>query len=536
MLFVAFRRSRALGRALLAAACGLLLNGLPVAALGTQPRPGAGTLAYVYLRGTDTLAVEQVTPGNDTIRGTLHAKGAGRVEWDLAHADRTPVHLTVRAFAPGDTGTGPAQVATFALVGDSMRVSVSTGGGTQSLAFATRPGAVPLVNASVLHAVILADHAIAAGRDTLPVFLTSGARTLPAVVARHADSVTLTIAPNVIRWRRTEGPPEEIRLPSQGLRIVRSATPIRVREAPPSYDAPAGAPYAAEHVRIPSGRGYELAATLTRPTGIARPPVVVTISGSGPQDRDSRIGVVPGYALFREIADTLGRRGIAVLRFDDRAVGASGGREGADRATTEDVAGDVRAVLAWLRARADVDGDRVVLVGHSEGGIVAPLVAAGDPRLAGIALLAGSAYDGRRILEYQNAQAIANAPGLTDRQRDSLRRVVPGALDSLARTNPWMGFFMRHDPLATIRAVRQPVLILHGDTDHQVTPEQADTLAAALAAAGNRRVTARRFPATNHLFLADPDGRPQGYAALKDVRVRREVLGALADWVAAVVR
>jgi dienelactone hydrolase len=540
MLFLILHRGRRLGLVVLGAVIGLLVAGLVMAAVGhAQARPvdrAAASHTFAYLRGTDTLAVETISLGADTIRGVLSMRGAGRIEWDQAHRARTPLQLTIRAFAPADTGRVPAQVAVFQLRGDSMDITLTGGGRSQRVTAGTRAGAAPLVNSSVLHAVLLTDHALAAGLDTLPVFLTSGGQTVPATVAVRGDTVTFTAAGNPMRFRRGEGPPDEITLPAQGVRVVRSTTPIRVEVRPPSYDAPPGAPYTAEHVRIPTMAGHELAATLTRPLGVERAPVVVTISGSGPQDRDSRIAIVPDYAFFREIADTLGRRGVAVLRFDDRGVGESTGRESAARATSADVADDVRAVVSWLRAQRTIDGDRIVLAGHSEGGMVAPMVAATDPALRGVVLMAGSAYTGRRILEYQNEQSISRAPGLSDVQRDSLRRLVPGALDSLARSNPWIGFFMTHDPLVTIRDVRQPVLILQGDTDRQVTPEQADLLASVLRESGNASVTLRRFPSVNHLFLADPEGYPDRYASLRDRRVHREVLGALADWVVQVVR
>jgi 4-carboxymuconolactone decarboxylase len=303
--------------------------------------------------------------------------------------------------------------------------------------------------------------------------------------------------------------------------------PAAAAPALPDDRAPAGAPYTAVDVTIPTPRGYTLAGTLTRPAGApARVPVVVTISGSGQQERDERLPMLPAYAFFREVADTLGRRGVAVLRYDDRGTGASGGRETLARATSADFADDARAVVAWLRTRPDVDQGRILLAGHSEGGLIAPLLAAADTALRGVALLAGPAYSGRRILLYQNDQAIAAAPGLSPTQRDSIRARVPADLDSAASTNPWIRYFLAHDPLPVARQLRQPVLILQGDTDRQVTPDQADTLAAALTAAGNRDVTLRRFPDTNHLFLADPSGDPQRYAALPDSRIRREVLGA----------
>jgi dipeptidyl aminopeptidase/acylaminoacyl peptidase len=258
---------------------------------------------------------------------------------------------------------------------------------------------------------------------------------------------------------------------------------------------------------------------------------VVTISGSGPQDRDSRIPIVRDYAPFRDIADTLGRRGIAVLRYDDRGVGQSGGTGALrDTATSEDFADDVLSVVNYLRLRRDIDGARIILAGHSEGGLIAPIAAAKDPRVRAVILMAGPAINGRRILEYQNENGI-RAASVSEAQRDSLRRTVPAALDSIARSNRWMRYFMNTDPLAVARRVKQPVLILQGDTDMQVTPEQADSLAATLRAAGNRRVMMKRFPATNHLFLRDPSGSPTGYAQLRDTKVSKDVLGTLADWV-----
>jgi hypothetical protein len=158
------------------------------------------------------------------------------------------------------------------------------------------------------------------------------------------------------------------------------------------------------------------------------------------------------------------------------------------------------------------------------------MVASTDPKIHAIALLAGPAYDGRRVLMFQNRQSIDNAPGLSATQRDSIWKTVPAALDSLGKANAWIGYFMTHDPIKAARLVKQPVLILQGATDKQVTPEQADTLVKAFKAAGNTDVTMKKFPATNHLFLNDPSGLPSGYPQLKDAKLRREMLGALADW------
>jgi hypothetical protein len=243
---------------------------------------------------------------------------------------------------------------------------------------------------------------------------------------------------------------------------------------------------------------------------------------------------VRGYRPFREIADTLGRRGIAVLRLDDRGYGGSGGN-GAT-ATSVDFADDVRAALAWLRAQPDVDARRLALLGHSEGGLIAPLVAVRDSALAGIVLLAGPAWSGRRIIAYQNTIAIDRQPGMTVARRDTIIAGAMRAVDSTAVVSPWLRYFLDYDPLPTLRRVRAPVLILQGATDLQVAPSQANELAAALRAGGNTRVTTRVFPETNHLFLVDPSGDPTRYSSLTDTHVRRDVLGAIADWLVTTLR
>ena len=121
---------------------------------------------------------------------------------------------------------------------------------------------------------------------------------------------------------------------------------------------------------------------------------------------------------------------------------------------------------------------------------------------------------------------------LTPAQRDSALARAARALDSAAALPGWLHFFAEYDPLVTARRVRAPTLILQGTTDRQVSPQQASALAAAMRAAGNRRVVVRSFAQMNHLMLEDPSGDPRGYAALPSMRVRRDMLGALVDWLA----
>jgi len=299
--------------------------------------------------------------------------------------------------------------------------------------------------------------------------------------------------------------------------------------APADYGAPADAPYTAEDVAIRASAGHTLAGTLTLPKNAAGPvPAVVLITGSGPQDRDSHMPLIPGYRFFRQIADSLSRRGIAVLRMDDRGVGGSGGASAS--VTTEDFAADVRAGVEWLRGRAEIDAARIGLAGHSEGGIIAPIVAAADERIAAVVLMAAPSWTGRRISDMQLRDALAR-----EAEGAALDSVLAGAIahrDSVAEGMRWVRWFLTHDPLPVIRRVRVPVLILQGGTDQQITAPQAEELAAAARAAGNADVTVRVLPGLNHLFLADAEGTadPARYAALPDKRVPAEVLGTLADW------
>ncbi len=193
---------------------------------------------------------------------------------------------------------------------------------------------------------------------------------------------------------------------------------------------------------------------------------------------------------------------------------------------------DVTRMPMHLRARAGIDGSRIALAGHSEGGLVAPLVAVADPSLRGIVLLAGPAYDGRRIIDYQTAHMSEIGGKWTPAQRDSLHRASMQQVDSLAKSDPWMRYFMTYYPLPTARRVKVPVLILQGETDRQVTFEQAAELEKAFKAGGNRDVTRRVFPATNHLFVPDANGAPEKYSGLPDSNVRPEVLAAIGDWLA----
>jgi dipeptidyl aminopeptidase/acylaminoacyl peptidase len=306
----------------------------------------------------------------------------------------------------------------------------------------------------------------------------------------------------------------------------------------PNYEAPADAPFTAEEVRVPvtpeEGNAFELAGTLTLPkSGTGPYPAAVMITGSGGQNRDEELWpLVEGYRPFRQIAERLAEVGIAVLRVDDRGVGGSG--QPGPGATTPDLANDVRAQVEWLRARPEIDPDRIALIGHSEGGIIGPMVAATDPRLAAVVIMAGSSKDGVEILKDQATWPIETAPGLTAERRAELEALALEAVVSdTANPSVWIRWFRTYDPLPTARAVQQPVLILHGALDRQVSAGQADTLEQVMRESGNPDVSKHVFPRLNHLFLESPtDGSPSEYLELTDVEVPDRVLDTLAQWLA----
>ena len=166
---------------------------------------------------------------------------------------------------------------------------------------------------------------------------------------------------------------------------------------------------------------------------------IVTVTGSGPQDRDENIGL-PGFRPFRQLADSLARRGIAVLRMDDRGTGASGGTF--KGSTSADFAEDVRAGLAYLRTRPEIRADRLGVLGHSEGAIIAPMVAEKEPTLRAIVLLAGIAQPGRTALHFQLKNQIEHNTKLTPEMRDSQIAEIPKRIDAMMAADPWMKFFL----------------------------------------------------------------------------------------------
>lgn len=318
-------------------------------------------------------------------------------------------------------------------------------------------------------------------------------------------------------------------------------------------------PYAQEEVTYTNAEdGTRLAGTLTIPEGPGPHPAVVLITGSGPQDRDEAL---MGHRPFLVLADHLTRQGIAVLRSDDRGVGGSTGSVDAGSSTI--FAGDALAGVALLKARPEIDPARIGLVGHSEGGIVAPIAAARSRDVAFIVLLAGTGVPGRDVLREQR-RLVMKAEGVADQQvegaaesmdkaielaasgadnaavEEEVRAAVereleqarqstdPAArqqaeqaaasIDAIVRaqagvlTAPWFRSFLAFDPREALRQVRCPVLAINGSLDAQVSPAQnLPEIRKALEEAGNTDVTIVELHALNHLFQTCETGAPSRY-------------------------
>jgi uncharacterized protein len=498
--------------------------------------------ALVIRMADETFAIENVTRTPTALEGELGGRAIGRTVYRVEVGPAGSVRvLTLRAWMPGRTGEdAPVQEVRVTMTDDSAFVEITGSAGSRTDRLTTRPGAVPYLNPSfaLMEPVVARARALGGARAVVPMFFLQGGQTLDATVTwESADSAIVVIAgAEMFVVVDAEGAIHRAGVPAQHLVVTRVDgvhLPIPGIE-PPDYEAPADAPYTAESVTVTTPAGHTLAGTLTRPAGEAVAPAVVMITGSGSQDRDQAIPLLPGYRPFREVADMLSRRGIAVLRLDDRGFGESTGD--AVSATSADLSDDIRAGLDYLRSRPDVIPDRLGLVGHSEGGLIAPMIAAADTTLAGIVLIAGPSRTGRDIIAYQQRFAIDRS-GLDPAARDSAFTAVQEQTEQLAERTPWLRYFLDHEPLATARRVRRtPVLVLHGETDRQVTVNQAQELAGAFRAAGNPDVTVRTFPDVNHLLLRDPDGSPGEYVRLTERSVAPEVLHALADWLVARLR
>ncbi len=329
-------------------------------------------------------------------------------------------------------------------------------------------------------------------------------------------------------------------------------------------------PYKEEQVTFKNEKdNVKLAGTLTLPSGARTYPAVILISGSGVQDRDESIA---GHKPFLVLADYLTRNGIAVLRFDDRGIGGS--EPGSPAATSENFAEDVLAGIQFLKSRKEIRASRIGLIGHSEGGMIAPMVAVRSNDVAFLVLLAGlgqcgedviytqteliqksqgldpaiiaqtielqkriheiikTAVDRKRIEQLVNEELASFVRGMTNSQRNAFRPVeatIKGFLPMYQ--TPWFRYFITFDPMPVLMKVKVPVLALNGELDMQVASrENLELIAIALKLGKNEDFTIKSFPDLNHLFQTSKTGAVSEYAQIEET-MSPEVLRTITEWV-----
>lgn len=478
--------------------------------------------------GTETFSIERSTTGYTLRSSTMleYADGAGRlIESELVTDPAwRPITATVRDARDG--------------------VTVSTLGGA------------PLHLAVTVAGVAARD---VASRGTVDLFLGeytmsqfAPACTLPAATERIAFPAMVVaigapaaVAGSTITRRTVDlGGATEVEVYCDGVHLVAAVVPFTdfaavragydlaaLRAAPPRAPPalPDGATELDRSIDVPATRhdaGATLACSLVVPAGdhgTHALPAVILITGSGAQDRDENAVGGGGVEMsaFRVVAGALATAGIASLRCDDRGTAGSSGRFG--DGTLDTFVGDATAMIAALRAEPAIDPARIGAIGHSEGGVIAPILATRDRRLRAIALLAapGRPLDAVLLEQYDRAQrrlgaSDADRTAAVDRYRAVFAAIRAGtALPDTTEGREWAGgeawlrSHLAHDPIATARKLRRiAVLIAQGDLDQQVTTADADALAAAFAKAD---VTYKRYAALNHLFVASTTGAVSEY-------------------------
>lgn len=302
-------------------------------------------------------------------------------------------------------------------------------------------------------------------------------------------------------------------------------------------------PYYTEEVKFENKTdNVVLAGTLSLPKKEGNFPAVILITGSGRQNRDEEL---LGHKPFLVLADYLTKKGIAVLRFDDRGAGESTGDF--SKASTIDFSKDVQAGVDYLKTRKEIDKKKIGLIGHSEGGLIAPIIAGNSKDIDFIVLLAGPGLRGDTLLLLQT-ELIERQSGVSNEEIKKRQEILKGAYDLVVAssandenfknsvstyfnskfdenqakaatnqiTSNWWYTFIKMDPAVALAKVKCPVLALNGSKDLQVPAEvNLQVIEKTLAKAGNKIVTAKILPNLNHLFQECKTGSPDEYEKIE---------------------
>ncbi|CAG5068150.1 Esterase EstD [Dyadobacter sp. CECT 9623] len=353
--------------------------------------------------------------------------------------------------------------------------------------------------------------------------------------------------------------------------LVFSEKPVekKSQEPAPPY------PYHSEDVTFTNNQAdVTLSGTLTLPEKGDKFPVVILVSGSGPQDRNSEFW---GHKPFLVIADYLTRQGIAVLRYDDRGIGKSTGKF--MEATSNDFATDAESAVAYLKTRKEIDAEKIGIAGHSDGGLVAAIAASRSKDIGFIISLAGPGARGTEVISLQS-ELIARAGGASEDEIAVIRKLNGKTVEILTKTTdttrlrtelaaffqknmdsypakglppgftkeqlftaqvnamctPWYQYMFSIDPADFFSKVSCPVLALNGAKDLQVDAQQnLPVIGKAVKVGGNANVTVTELPGLNHFFQKSKTGHPSEYAGNAET-FSPVALAAMSDWIKAEVR
>ncbi len=525
---------------------------IAVLLLGTQQHPAAqkssGSIFRVFVRGADT-GIEEVTilesPDGYTLRGSGKLRAPINLAMDYweARYDRSwrPIELAVNL-----TENNNQWLVRTAFNGTTAVSEITQSGKVERRTHTVAPDTIALPNLIFgAYEVVAARLATAQPGSQLQAYIAP--QDAVTIGLNSVTDETIEIPGRKIaarRWRLEVAlgtAKLEMELWTEGSRLLRLDIPAQMLSVVRDDIASVSARVVTmgrtndEQVSVPAN-GFSLAGTMSRPISAdpapvagkkpapARLPAVVLVSGSAPSDRDEFVAGIP---IFAQLANALADAGYLVIRYDERGAGQSGGRP--ESATLEEYAADTRAVVTYLSKRRDVDPKRISLVGHGEGGWVAMLVAAREPRVSAIGLVATPAMSGtelileqQRIMFEQTGMSAPARQAAVEQQKKILDAVVTGkgwetlTLDVRRRVDtPLYRSFLTFEPSQAIVKVRQPMLIVQPMLDREVPAHHGQQLAQ-LARSRPRAKTTDfvQLDGINHLLARATTGEIAEYATL----------------------
>jgi pimeloyl-ACP methyl ester carboxylesterase len=535
---------------------------IPLGASAQQPaaapplQEAGATNFAIFLRGAP-IGTEQVAVTRTATGWTIVSSGRLAAPIDVV-ARRVQVRYTPEwkplEFTLDGTVRGQSTTIRTVVDGTAAKSDINTAGQPTQKSDAIDPSALLLLPNSFFgpYEALAARLKTAAAGSEIPAYLVPQASVSVAVgesspehiqtagrlVTGRRTRITLVLPGarlDADLWTDDGGRMIRFSVPAQSLEVVREDI-AAVSSRSVTISRPND-----QQINIPSN-GFSLAGTLSKPAqaGAARLPAVVLVGGSGPTDRDS---LAFGIPIFGQIAGALADGGYIVVRYDKRGIGQSGGR--AESASLADYAEDVRAVVKLLSDRKDVDPKRIAVVGHSEGGTVTLMAAAKDKKIAAVGLIATPGITGADVVLAQQ-QRLLSRMTLTPEEKqakvDAQKKIHEAAITGkglellppdVRRSvdNTEFQSLLISDPAKLMPNVRQPLLIVQGELDTQVEPQNADRLRdLALKRKNAPAVDVVKVPGINHLLVPAATGESSEYGDLKDKHVSEAVTNAIVTW------